>query len=152
MGSPVSWLVYEFLLETIDQSTKCTMNNESLNPQPETPGEPAAVLEGIPPTQSKKTNPRGRKAPRFKKSDAALEAATQGTNADRLPTTLKELNETKGGFVAARYLAGESNDAIAKELRLAFKLSESQAAKITRRITGRVRLYKRLFEIIENHR
>lgn len=128
------------------------MNNESLNPQAETQAVPSAIPEGLPPRQSKKIHSPGRKAPKPKKSDAALEAESQGAIADRLPTTMEELNETKGGFVAARFLAGKSHDAIAKELGLAFKLSEGQAAKITRRITGRVRLYKRLFEIIETQR
>ena len=39
-------------------------------------------------------------------------------------------------------------DAIAKELKAAFKLNETQAVKITRRITGRVRLYKRVLDLV----
>lgn len=76
------------------------------------------------------------------------EAEGDGETTDRLPTTLKELKETKGGFVASLYLSGKDKDGIAKELKVAFKLNEAQAVKITRRITGRVRLYQRIFELV----
>ena len=79
------------------------------------------------------------KAAKAAKSDADGEAT------DRLPTTLDELKETKGGFVAFHFLTGKDKDAIAKDLAAAFKLPEPQAAKIVRRITGRVRLYARVF-------
>lgn len=68
--------------------------------------------------------------------------------ADRLPTSVKELKETKGGLVASLYLAGRSRDFIGKELKLEFKVSEAQSLKITRRIVGRVRLYQRIFELV----
>ncbi|MBL9139301.1 MAG: hypothetical protein JNK85_25760 [Verrucomicrobiales bacterium] len=64
------------------------------------------------------------------------------------PTTLDELKETKGGFVAFHFLTGKDKDSIAKDLAAAFKLTEPQAAKIVRRITGRVRLYARVFELV----
>jgi len=82
------------------------------------------------------------KAPKAAKSDSDGEAT------DRLPTTLDELKETKGGFVAFHFLTGEDKDAIAKDLAASFKLTEPQAAKIVRRITGRVRLYSRVFELV----
>lgn len=82
------------------------------------------------------------KPAKVEKTDADGEAT------DRLPTTLAELKETKGGFVAHLFLSGKDRDAIAKELAAAFKLTEAQALKITRRITGRVRLYARIFELV----
>jgi hypothetical protein len=82
------------------------------------------------------------KAAKAAKSDADGEAT------DRLPTTLAELKETKGGFVAYQFLTGKDRDAIAKDLGAAFELGEAQAAKIVRRITGRVRLYARVFELV----
>ncbi len=54
----------------------------------------------------------------------------------------------RGGFVAFHFLTGKDKDAIAKDLAAAFKLAEPQAAKIVRRITGRVRLYARVFELV----
>ena len=67
---------------------------------------------------------------------------------DRLPTSLEELKASKGGFVAYNFITGQDKDAIAKDLAAAFKLTEPQAAKIVRRITGRVRLYARVFELV----
>ena len=83
--------------------------------------------------------------PKAAKSDAPN---ADGESTDRLPTTLKELKETKGGLVATLFLSGKDRDGIAQELKAAFKLSEAQAVKITRRITGRVRLYQRIFELV----
>ena len=82
------------------------------------------------------------KAAKAAKSDADGEAT------DRLPRTLDELKETKGGFVTFHFLTGKAKDAIAKDLAAAFKLAEPQAAKIVLRITGRVRLYSRVFELV----
>jgi hypothetical protein len=82
------------------------------------------------------------KAARAAKSDSDSEAT------DRLPTTIDELKETKGGFVAFHFLTGKDKDAIAKDLAASFKLAEPQAAKVVRRITGRVRLYARVFELV----
>jgi len=82
------------------------------------------------------------------KATKAAKADTDGEATDRLPTTLDELKETKGGFVAFHFLTGKDKDAIAKDLAAAFKLAEPQAAKIVRRITGRVRLYARVFELV----
>lgn len=75
-------------------------------------------------------------------------AAPDGETTDRLPATLRELKETKGGLVATLFLGGTDKDGIARELKAAFKLSEAQALKVTRRITGRVRLYQRIFELV----
>ena len=82
------------------------------------------------------------------KAAKSTKSDTDGEATDRLPTTLNELKETKGGFVAFHFLTGKDKDAIAKDLAAAFKLAEPQAAKIVRRITGRVRLYARVFELV----
>lgn len=76
-------------------------------------------------------------------------ADADGEATDRLPGTLDELKETKGGLVAVLFLSGKERDAIAKEVAAAFKLADAQALKITRRITGRVRLYQRVFELLK---
>ena len=82
------------------------------------------------------------------KAAKSTKSDTDGEATDRLPTTLNELKETKGGFVAFHFLTGKDKDAIAKDLAAAFKLAEPQATKIVRRITGRVRLYARVFELV----
>lgn len=68
--------------------------------------------------------------------------------ADRLPTTLDELKASKGGLVCYLFFTGKGREEIAMELAAAFKLTDVQAAKITRRITGRARLFKRVFELM----
>ena len=78
----------------------------------------------------------------------AAKSDSDGEATDRLPTTLDELKDTKGGFVAFHFLTGKDKDAIAKDLAASFKLTEPQAAKIVRRITGRVRLYARVLELV----
>ena len=88
------------------------------------------------------------KAEKPAKAAKATKTDTDREATDRLPTTLDELKETKGGFVAFHFLTGKDKDAIAKDLAAAFKLSEPQAAKIVRRITSRVRLYARVFELV----
>ena len=89
------------------------------------------------------------KAEKPAKAAKATKTDTDREATDRLPTTLDELKETKGGFVAFHFLTGKDKDAIAKDLAAAFKLGEAQAAKIVRRITGRVRLYARVFERVQ---
>lgn len=88
------------------------------------------------------------KAKKPAKATKAAKSDSDGETTDRLPTTLDELKETKGGFVAFHFLTGKDKDAIAKDLAAAFKMAEPQAAKIVRRITGRVRLYTRVFELV----
>jgi hypothetical protein len=92
---------------------------------------------------TKDQTPKTKKAAR-----ATAKADADGETTDRLPTTLKELKGTKGGFVAHLFLTGVDKDTIAKELATAFKVAEPQALKITRRITGRVRLYARVFQLV----
>ena len=59
----------------------------------------------------------------------------------------EELKASKGGLVTFLFLAGRDRDGIAKELKAAFKVSDEQALKITRRITGRARFFKRALEL-----
>jgi hypothetical protein len=67
---------------------------------------------------------------------------------DRLPSNLDELKDSKSGLVAYLFLSGKDKDAIAAELKAAFKLPEAQAVKITRRITGRARFFQRVGELM----
>ncbi len=78
------------------------------------------------------------------KGAKAAKSDTDGETTDPLPTTLDELKETKGDFVASHFLTGKGKNAIAKVLAAAFKLSEPQASMIVRRI----RLYARMFELV----
>ncbi len=114
-----------------------------------------ATVASKPESSKAKTNRstkpiKGLKLPKQPRpTTATVETSEDDTHpADRLPTSLKELSETKGGFVATLFLGGKEKDDIALELKAAFKLSDEQAVKITRRITGRVRLYQRIFEIV----
>lgn len=56
---------------------------------------------------------------------AQAKSDTDGEATDRLPTTLDELRETNGGFVAFHFLTGKDKDSNAKDLAAAFKLAES---------------------------
>jgi hypothetical protein len=66
---------------------------------------------------------------------------------DRLPASLDELKETKGGLVSFLFLSGKDKEEIAKELKTAFKLPDAQAVKIVRRIMGRARFFQRAVEL-----
>ena len=67
---------------------------------------------------------------------------------DRLPGTLEELKGTKGGLVAYLLLSGKDKQEIATELKAAFKVPDTQAVKIVRRITGRARFFQRVFQLM----
>ena len=54
----------------------------------------------------------------------------------------------KSGLVAYLFLSGKDKEAIAAELKAAFKLPDAQAAKIVRRITGRARFFQRVDELM----
>lgn len=124
------------------------MNNDTLSPESEAPIAPEATPEAATSKPSGKAKAQGGKGQRAGKASQASTDGGDGETGDRLPTSVKELKETKGGLVASLYLAGRSRDFIAKELKLAFKVSEAQSVKITRRIVGRVRLYQRIFELV----
>lgn len=127
-----------------------TQTSEAAGSNPATSTAPAAP-------KASKTKPgrttkpiKGVKLPKQPKAAKAVKDTAEGDGepVDRLPTTLAELKETKSGLVAYLHLIGKDKDTIAKELKSAFKLNETQAAKITRRITGRVRLYKRVLDLV----
>ncbi len=87
------------------------------------------------------------KAPKARKEPAA-KVEKDEEPADRLPATVEELKESKSGLVTFLFLSGKDKDAIAKELAETFKLSEPQAVKIVRRITGRARFFRRAFDLM----
>ena len=68
--------------------------------------------------------------------------------ADRMPTTVAELKESKSGLVTFLHLSGKDKDTIAKEIAATFKLADAQAVKIVRRITGRARFFRRAFDLM----
>jgi len=107
------------------------------------------VIEPVTATASstRKAAPKASKPKASRKAKAARKEV-DSEKMDRLPTTLRELRDTKGGFVATLFLKGMARDGIAKEVKAAFRLSEARAMKITRRITGRVRLYQRILELV----
>ena len=131
---------------------KTTEANE--NPKTTTANEPkpAKARKATPAAATEQPTPHPALAPakveKPSKAAKAAKADADRESTDRLPTTLAELKETKGGFVAFHFLTGKDKDAIAKDLAAAFKLAEPQAAKIVRRITGRVRLYARVFDLV----
>lgn len=87
------------------------------------------------------------KAPKAKKEPAA-KVEKDEEPADRLPCTVQELKESKGGLVTFLFLSGKDKDDIAKEVAATFKLADAQAVKIVRRITGRARFFRRAFDLM----
>ena len=99
--------------------------------------------------QTPKTQAEAPKAKPEPKAKAAKEAAdSDGEATDRLPTSVEELKETKGGLVTYLFLSGKDKEAIAKDLAATFKLPDGHAAKIVRRITGRARFFQRAFALM----
>ena len=93
------------------------------------------------------------KAPKAKREPAAkvekeAKADAEAEPADRLPATVEELKESKSGLVSFLFLSGKDKEDIAKELKAAFKLTDGQAVKIVRRITGRARFFQRAFALM----
>ena len=118
-------------------------------PTPLKSGSGAAPRRSTPKVSKAKT---AIKAPVSAKPRKAPKADVDPEPTDRLPSTLPELRQTKGGLAACLFLEGKDTGAIAKELAATFKVAEVQAMKITRRITGRVRLYQRVFELVPKRR
>ena len=76
----------------------------------------SAKTETATPTADEgKAKPRGKAATAKKanKPAKAPKSDAEGEATDRLATTLDELKETKGGFVAFHFLTGKDKDAIA---------------------------------------
>jgi hypothetical protein len=98
---------------------------------------------------AKAPEPKSDQVPTMKaKEPKPVKSKVTRETADRLPASIEELKATKGGLVCHLFLSGKDKDDIAKELKAAFKLSDAQASKIIRRITGRLRFYKRVFELM----
>jgi hypothetical protein len=56
--------------------------------------------------------------------------------------------EASWSRIAYLFLSGKDKEAIAAELKAAFKLPDTQAVKIVRRITGRARFFQRVDELM----
>ena len=95
----------------------------------------------------KAKQPKAKRAAKTKTAKKAKKDKQAGP-ADRLPSTLDELKATKGGLVCYLFFSGKEKAEITTELQAAFKLGEAQAAKIVRRITGRARLFQRVFQLM----
>jgi hypothetical protein len=99
--------------------------------------------------QAPKTSaPKAPKAKRLTAPKVEKAAPKDEEPADRLPTTVEELKASKGGLVTFLFLSCQDKAEIAKELKAACKLSEEQAVKIVRRITGRSRFFQRAFSLV----
>jgi hypothetical protein len=110
-------------------------------------------------TESKKeATPKAAKAKRepaamadkstTQKAKPAKKSKEESEPVDRLPSNIEELRASKSGLVAYLFLSGKDKEAIAVELKAAFKLPEAQAVKIVRRITGRARFFQRVGELM----
>ncbi len=82
------------------------------------------------------------------KVEKAAKAEVDSEPADRMPASVEELKESKGGLVTFLFLSGKEKDDIAKEVASTFKLADAQAVKIVRRITGRARFFRRAFDLM----
>jgi hypothetical protein len=98
--------------------------------------------------EAKSTKADVTQAVKAKEPQSAKTAKTGGEAVDRLPATVDELKASKGGLVCFLFLAGKDKQEITKELNSAFDLSDTQALKIIRRITGRVRFFRRVFDLM----
>jgi hypothetical protein len=107
-------------------------------------------LTGVAPTATPKVEaaPKLSKAAKAPKAPKPPKDEKDEEAADRLPTTIEELKETKSGLVAWMHVAGKEKDEIAKAVKDTFKVSEAQAVKIVRRITGRARFFRRVFDLM----
>ena len=93
---------------------------------------------------------------RWKTDEAAIKAELAKSGAkyimsDAGASSEKQLADIDGLIAKGAkvlIILGKDKDAIAKDLAASFKLTEPQAANIVRRITGRVRLYARVFELV----
>ncbi len=89
------------------------------------------------------------KAPKAKSPPAAkADTTTDKAPADRLPATLDELKASKAGLATFLFLSDKGKEEIAAELQAAFKLTDTQAVKIVRRITGRARFFQRALSLV----
>ena len=96
-------------------------------------------------TKSPKTSKTKRQPAKVTKES---KVESEAEPVDRLPASLEELKASKGGLVTYLFLSGKEKEDIAKELKTAFKLTDDQAGKIVRRITGRARFFRRAFDLM----
>jgi hypothetical protein len=75
-------------------------------------------------------------------------AKVEGESADRLPASIDELKASKSGLVCYLFLSGKGKEDITKEFKSAFNVNDAAASKIIRQITGRVRFFRRVFELV----
>jgi hypothetical protein len=87
-------------------------------------------------------------APKAKKVKAPKPPKAAKEPADRLPTTLDELKGGKAGLVTYLHLTGKGKDDIVAALTAQFGVGATMAAKIVRRITGRVRFFQRAMQLV----
>jgi hypothetical protein len=128
----------------VNHNTRNTMKNTTTEtPKDTTPKTPT-------PKAPKAKAAKADAAPKVEKVAKApkAEAEADSEPTDRLPTTIAELKESKGGLVAFLFHSGKAKEEIATELKAAFKLTDEQALKIVRRITGRARLFQRVAELM----
>ena len=101
--------------------------------------------------EPKKEQPPKSKTPKAKAEPTPKPAKSEKRAkepSDRLPTTIDELKSGKAGLATYLFLSGKGKDEIAGELKTAFKVSDTQAAKITRRIVGRARFFQRALSLV----
>ena len=100
---------------TKDQTPK-TPNADKSEPKAAKAKKAASAPVIDPPAAQPEAKPT--KPTKAGKPAKVAKADADGEATDRLPTTLAELKETKGGFVAHLFLTGKDKDAIAKDLAL----------------------------------
>ncbi|MHB9007739.1 MAG: hypothetical protein ACYDC1_12485 [Limisphaerales bacterium] len=96
-------------------------------------------------TKTPKTS-KAKRQPAKVAKEPQVESETEPV--DRVPASLEELKASKGGLVTFLFLSGKEKEDVAKELKTAFKLTDDQAGKIVRRITGRARFFRRAFDLM----
>jgi hypothetical protein len=96
----------------------------------------------------KETTTKASKAKRQPAAKPAKAAKRAKEPADRLPSTIDELKAGKAGLATYLFLTGKGKEDIAGELKAAFKLPDTQAAKIVRRIVGRARFFQRALSLV----
>jgi len=107
-----------------------------------------AIKDQTPTHQTLKTKVSKAKREPAAKVPKNTKADGDGETVGRLPGNIEELKATKGGLVSFLFLSGRNKEEIAKELKTAFKLTDVQAVKIVRRITGRAPFFQRVFELM----
>jgi hypothetical protein len=98
------------------------------------------------PSKAQEPKAESTQAVKAKVSKPTKTGKSGGETADHLPATIEELKATNGGLVCYLFLSGNDKAEIAKELKTAFGLGDTQAVKIVRRITGRARFFRWVFD------